>query len=247
MIGHVAASRTNPTGCVAGWSGQPCRAAGVRAVFGVVLTLVTVLTISSMTHADHDDDEPAVAAGERQFNISQPIFDELVFGDSSGSAATAARKRMETAIESEIQFIERRCHLTNAQSKKLRLAGRGDIGTFFSRAEDLRKKVVGRSLDQQQYSELSLELSLLQMASQNNLLGDTSLFRKTLRRTLSDEQRAEYQLVIRQRQLNAAVAALTVWDRVKKNNKNANVIGLKLSPETRRTLCERIVEQGRLP
>jgi hypothetical protein len=218
--------------------------------------------LSGSVCADEDDDEKPVA-GARQINITEQSFDQMVFGAAlrgnrvlvengvrrvvaeSLSATEMARKRMESAIDSEMQWIEGRCQLTDAQKKKLRLAGRGDIESFFSRAAELRAKVVGRSFDQQEYSEFSMQMSLLRMASQNGLLNDSSLFRKTLRRTLDEQQRADYQQLLRQRQLEAAETGLTVWDRV--NNNNARALGVKLSPETRRKMCELIVAEGRLP
>lgn len=230
--------------------------------FVMLLVILAGLSVSWPTRADDEDDEKPVAAA-RQFNISEQNFEQMVFGASfsgyqvvvengvrrldslSESAASMARKRMVDAIETELRWIEGRCRLTDAQKKKLRLAGRGDIGSFFSRAEELRAKAVGRTLDQQEYSELSMEMSLLRMATQNCLLGEASLFRKTLRRTLDDEQRVEYQRLLRQRQLGAAESGFAAWDRV--NNNNARITALKLSPETRRKVCELVVAQGRLP
>lgn len=235
-----------------------------RIAFVMLSMILAAAALSCPTRADDEDDEKPVAAG-RQINITEQNFEQMVFGASvsgqrivvengvrrvvaeSISAAGMARKRMEGAIEAELRWIEGRCRLADAQKKKLRLAGRGDIANFLSRAEDLRVKVVGRSLDQQEYNEFSMELSLLRMASQNGLLGEASLFRKTLRRTLDDEQRAEYQRLLRQRQLEAAEAGVVVWERVTTNGNGVKAIGLKLSPETRRKVCERIVERGRFP
>lgn len=226
--------------------------------------ILAALSVSWSTHAEDDDDDVKPVAGARQINITERNFEQMVFGTSisgnrvvvengvrrvvteSVSGAGMARKRMESAIESELQWIESRCRLTDVQKKKLRLAGRGDIGTFFSRAEELRAKVVGRALDQQEYNELSMEMSRLRMMTQNGLLNEASLFRKTLRRTLDDQQRAEYQQLLRQRQLDAVAAGLSAFDRVGNVN-NAQVVSLKLSPEIRQKVGELIVAQGRLP
>lgn len=231
--------------------------------FVIFSAILVWLSVSWPTRADDDDDDVKPVAGARQFNITEQNFEQMVFGAAASeswvvvengvrqvvteslSAAGMARKRMESAIDSELQWIEGRCRLTDVQKKKLRLAGRGDIGSFFSRAEELRAKVVGRTLGRQEYMELSMEMSLLRMTTQNCLLGEASLFRKTLRRTLDDEQRVEYQRLLRQRQLDAAESGFSVWDRV--NNNNARINGLKLNPETRRKVCELIVEQGRMP
>lgn len=232
----------------------------------VAAVAFVVLMPAWPSRADEDDDDAPAPAAARQISITEQNFDQMVFGatnrtqvvvengvrrvtsvSGSGSPAENARKRMESAIDAEMQWLAGGCRLTESQKKKLRLAGRGDIGSFFSRAEELRAKVVGRALDQQEYSELSMEMSLLRMASQNGLLNDTSLFRKTLRRTLDDQQRAEFQRLLRQRQLEAAEAGVVVWERVTTNGNGVKAIGLKLSSDTRRKVCELIVEQGRLP
>lgn len=227
--------------------------------------ILAALSIPWATRAEDDDDDVKPVAGARQIHISEQNFEQIVFGASvSGnrvvvengvrrvvaepvSAAGMARKRMESVIDSELQWIEGRCRLTDVQKKKLRLAGRGDIGSFFSRAEELRGKVVGRALDQQEYNELSMEMSRLRMMTQNGLLNEASLFRKTLRRTLDDQQRTDYQQLLRQRQLEAAEAGVVVWERVTTNGNGVRAFGLKLSSETRRKVCELIVEQGRMP
>lgn len=232
------------------------RAVGIAALCFLPLSLMA---------ADEGDDEKPVVAG-RQFSITDESFDQIVFGTAikpgqavefngvrmfvaeSISATDVARRRMASAIDSEMQWLEGPCRLTDAQKKKLRLAGRGDIYSFFRRAADLRTKVVGRTLDQQEYSELSLQMSLLRMVvSQNGFLNDASLFRKTLRRTLDGQQRVEYQKLLRERQLEAAEAGVVVWERVTTNGNGVKAVGLKLSSETRRKVCELIVEQGRLP
>ena len=236
-------------------------------IWCVALSAILIaLSVSWPTRADDDDDDDDVkpVADARQINLTDQSFDQMVFGDAlnvnqvvvvendvrrevseSISAAGMARKRMESLIYSEIRWIELRCRLTEAQKKKLRLAGRGDIESFFSRAAELRAKVVGRSLDQQEYSEFSIQMSLLRMASQIGLLNDTSLFRKTLRRTLDEQQRADYQQLLRQRQLAAVETSLPVRDGV--NNNNARVLVWKVSLATRRKIGELIVAEGRLP
>jgi hypothetical protein len=219
--------------------------------------------------ADEEDADVKPVAGARQITVTEQTFERMVFGEAvkpgqavdgngvrvfvaeSISATDLARRRMLGAIDSELQWLDGGCRLTNAQKKKLRLAGRGDIDSFFSRAADLHAKVIGRALDQQEYRELSAQMTLLRMASEDGLLNAASLFRKTLRGTLDERQRADYQQLLRQRQLAAAETGLSTWDRAAVVNDNigrVNAINtIKLSAETRRKICELIVAQGRLP
>ena len=82
-------------------------------------------------------------------------------------------------------------------------------------------------------------LQPLQMSGQFGSIGENSLFRKTLRRTLTDEQRVRYQAHERERRAAIIETALLNMERV------AN--GLKLTGETRRQFVELVLENGRVP
>jgi hypothetical protein len=57
-----------------------------------------------------------------------------------GTAATV-RERFESQLALEIADIDRACTLTAAETKKLRLAGQGDIKRFFNRYEGSEKEI----------------------------------------------------------------------------------------------------------
>ena len=217
-----------------------------------------VVVVSFAGEDDEDDAPAAVAVNARQIRITDQSFDQMVFGGPqqqqqvvqqangrplvvsvSQPNGTDFRKRMEASVTYEIRAVVRNLSLTEAQMKKLQLAARGDIAQHVSRAEDLRPKLTSKPLDQQQYVELMRELQPLRTAQQFGILGDNSLFRKTLRTILTDEQRVQLRIVERERQAAIIESAL--------QNLERDINGLKLMGETRRKFAEVILEHGRVP
>ena len=218
-----------------------------------VLSVFTSTAAISNARADEDDDDAAPAVAERTFVLSEQQFDQMMFGgqqvqvDNLGRAvavaveqgATNARKRMDSALATEIELVDRTCSLTDAQKKKLRLAGRGDIHQFFSRVSELRPKLTSAPLNQQEYVKLMAELQPLRMTPQSTTFSESSLFHKTLRRVLTDEQRIRYRAFEREQQVKMVESVLMNWDRA------AN--GVKLSADNRRKFVDVLVEHGHLP
>lgn len=149
------------------------------------------------------------------------------------------RKRMEAIAVSEIETVARHVLLTEAQKKKLKLAARGDVEQFISRVAELRPKLTSKPIDQQQYVALMKELQPLRMPQQSGIIGENSLFRKTLRHILTDEQRVRWQALERERQKTVIESAILTWERM------AN--GVKIPVASRQKFVEILVEYGDLP
>ena len=222
-----------------------------------VLVVVLLPTLANVCAASrvHAEDGIRVPFAERDFVITEQQFDQMVFGAKPvgvvrvidgikqvemvvpSTAEMDFRKRMQANLAAEIQAVDRRVPLTEAQKKKLRLAGQGDVVLFLGRVADLRRKVTPKSLNRQQYNEFMSELQPLRVTQELRLTGETSLFRKTLRTVLTDEQRVRFQTIERDRQAAIIHGAMKLWE--------AN--GLKLTDETRQKVAELIVEHGRVP
>ena len=149
------------------------------------------------------------------------------------------RKRMESIAVAEIEAVDRRVSLTEAQKKKLKLAARGDVAQIVSRAAELRPKLTSKPINQQQYVALMKELQPLRMSQQFGILGENSLFRKTLRGTLTAEQRVRFQTLVRERQRTIVSTAL--------QNLERTTNGLRLLVEKRDKVIEVLLERGRIP
>ncbi|MFM9964746.1 MAG: hypothetical protein ACKV2Q_26365 [Planctomycetaceae bacterium] len=212
---------------------------------------------------DEDDFAPPVA-GERQIMITEQQFDQMVFGgrqtiqqrvvvqkangeqgvafvpqDVAQTSVADFRKRMETNANVEIETVARQVLLTEAQKKKLKLAVRGDIEQFISRVAELRPKLTSKPMTPQEYAEFIRELQPLRMTQQFGVIGENSLFRKTLRNTLNDEQRVRWQALERERQRTVIESAILTWERM------AN--GVKIPVASRQKFVEVLVEYGNLP
>jgi hypothetical protein len=123
--------------------------------------------------------------------MSDESFESWFFGRVGG--ADQARHRLESRLAWEIQRVDRLYGLDPAQKHKLELAGRGDIKRFF---DDVRKKeaMLDRARgDLPRHHALMTELEPLRTHAPQILFIDGSLFVKTLRNTLSPDQRARYE------------------------------------------------------
>ena len=234
-------------------------ARGLRVVL-FALSLLGTSTTVSLTFADEDDDGDVVVAAvvEEQFVFTQQQFDQTVFGGGARAAqvvreangvkriemvttqtATAFRERLESALATEIQALDTQWSLTATQKKKLGLAGKGDIHQFFSRVAELRAKLTTAPMSRERYTELITALQPLGMIRQHGLIAENSLFRKTLRKTLTDEQAVRYLAYERQQQSKAVENVLANWDRLPNT--------VRLSGDNRKKFIEVLVEHGHLP
>ena len=237
---------------------------GRRTRWLLVLSLACSLCVSA-TAQDQDDDEfvPAPLA-ERQIVITEQQFDQMMFGgrpvqqvqvvingvqhvevarkqamDERQKRMDDCRTRMEFSLFIEIQWINAYCSWSEAQTKKLRLAGRGDISQYFDRVADLRRICTGKALTQPEYTAIRIEMSRFRSGQQDELFGECSLFQKTLRHMLTAEQQARYRALVRYRQV---MMVETLWTNV---NVPANEV--KIPVPSRQSFIDVLVDHGDLP
>jgi hypothetical protein len=154
--------------------------------------LVVLCLVGVRGAAQDDDDEPAMLAEPvAQFEIPENQFDSWVFQNFPN--AQAARKKLDEMLDLLAEDVERSCELSESQSKKLRLAGRGDILRFFDQVEVVRQKFLLVRKDQNKFNQIWQDISPLQVTFQAGLHDDDSLFAKTLRNMLNDRQRVAYE------------------------------------------------------
>lgn len=242
---------------------RKCAVHPTRVLLIVLLSLAVTNGEPTQGRADDEDDEVVLMLAARRFMFTEKQFDQMVFGsqlsakrvqvaqkangvqavqvvqESVALSLTDFRKRMEALAATEIDVVDRRVSLTDAQKKKLKLAARGDTEQHISRANELRPKLTSEPLDQSRYTELMRELQPLQMARQFGLVGEASLFRKTLRHCLTDEQHAHWQIVERERKTAAVESTIQNLDRQKG--------GIRLWGEIRQKFIDVLVEHGDLP
>ncbi len=170
----------------------------IQNVCGLVAAVV-VFAMPLFACAAPDDGEPPPVAAQanNDFNMDESNFDQWVF-QGSGDAATG-RARIASQLKLKVDELVRVCQLTDEQKKKLSLAARGDMKRFFDDVEAVRKKFLAVRKDQNAFQTIWQEIQPLQQKLSAGLFGEASLFGKSLRKTLTDDQQAQYRVVVEER------------------------------------------------
>ena len=188
---------------------------------------------------DEDDDPPAVPLAQAQnFEMPENQFDSWVFQNLQTVAA--ARKKLEEKLSLQMDDVDRACQLSEAQRKKLQLAGRGDIVQFFEQVEIVRKKFLLVRKDQQKFNQIWQDISPLQVRFQAGLFGEDSFYHKTLRNMLKGEQLSKFSQVDGARRMFQYRAKVELVVAMFEN-------ALPLRDEQRQKFITLIVEQTKPP
>jgi hypothetical protein len=88
-------------------------------------------------------DVPEDPDGSDTIEWTLGIADETIrrFLYRKNEDAADGRRLLDASLERRIKGVDQICSLTDAQKRKLRLAGRGDIKRFFDRVETVRPKL----------------------------------------------------------------------------------------------------------
>jgi hypothetical protein len=128
------------------------------------------------------------------------------------------QRRFESDLRSRVEKLGRRVSLSAEQKKKLLLAGHVDIERFCDRARE-RDATLERLLENRAGLAVNFQqIEDLRNATSDDVFGDSSLFAKVLRNTLTPEQSAKNQQIEREsavRRHEAAIAwVLGTWDQM---------------------------------
>lgn len=130
----------------------------------------------------------STASGQVGFTDEQ--FEQWVF-QQYGNAATA-RAMLKQSMELYTDEIDQTCSLSDAQRRKLFLAGQGDIERFFRKFEIVRAAFQTVRNDQQKVIEILPDVSAVQSQMSAGLFDRDSLLKKSLVNTLDREQFLKY-------------------------------------------------------
>ena len=165
-------------------------------------------------------------------------FDQRVSGRVPG--INEVRDRYESALKSRVDRTVRLYGLTDAQKKKLQLAGRGDIKRLLDRAQDARKKSRMLERDEDEFQAVVPDDRPLHLTPRAELFGAGSLFAKTLKTTVTKEQSSRYEkaaLEVSLRHHRTTLQwVLGTWDQT-----------LALNPEQHRRLEALLIRETRPP
>jgi hypothetical protein len=225
----------------------------VAKLVALAFAWILILSVASQSWGQVANEGEAVVA-DMHPPLPQQQFDQLVFGFQRWvSVSDGVRKLVSPAnptvkdfrhhvdelVATEIQAINQKVSLTDSQTKKLQLAARGDITDYIRRVEDLRPQLTSKRLDEQEYQKLWGEMRLLRMGHEIGFLGEKSLFQKTLRAMLTDEQRLGLESLKRERQAAVIEAAMQKLE--------VTSDGLTLAEESRRKFADVVLEHGHMP
>jgi len=216
----------------------------IRRYSGFILILTATLSIAFTGRSARAQDDVVVEENEEApvnmvFNMAgAEQVDQMLYGRFGVGGAGVARNKLDSALALRIDDVDRICGVTEAQKKKLQLAGRGDIKRFFDRVEETKRRF--ESAKNNQFNNIWQEIQPLQTELNSGLFGDDSFFAKTVKRTLNEEQAAKFESVLRHRSL-VRYQATVAWCVVQLDR------SVGLSEEQRRRLVELLVKETRPP
>ncbi len=203
--------------------------------------LLAILLVAAVpqAHGQDDLDDPEEPPVVNNVAIDESNFDRWVYGNMGGTGANA-RDRLESLLTLNIDEADRVCKLTDAQKKKLRLAGHGDLKRFLERVDEARRVFHRLNRDQNNINAIYQETVPLATMLRAGLFGDESFFGKTLRTTLDPEQAGRYRANLEEKARFRYRAKVTVAV--------ANLdAAVGLTADQRRKLVELVIRETRLP
>jgi hypothetical protein len=216
----------------------------IRRDSGLILIVTAILSLAGTGRAARAQDDVVVEDNEEgPVNMVVNMgaveqVEQILYGRFGVGGAGMARNKLDSALALRIDDVGRICGLTEAQRKKLQLAGRGDIKRFFDRVEETKRKF--QAVQNNQFNNIWQEIQPLQVELNSGLFGDDSFFAKTVKRTLDDEQAAKFENAVRQRRL-VRYHATIAWCVVQLDR------SVGLSDEQRRRLVELLVKESQPP
>jgi hypothetical protein len=142
---------------------------------------------------EEDEEEDVEAVVQVQPAITDAQFDQWVFRQHR--TAAGARQSLNSLLALQAEHIDRACGLTDAQKKKLQLAGRGDIKRFFDNYEEIKQKFQSLKHDRQKANQIWQDLRPLHSSLQAGLFHVDSFLYKSLRNTLTKDQFTRYAVI----------------------------------------------------
>jgi hypothetical protein len=213
---------------------------------GIVVTLALAMSQRAARAQNQDDFEdvevePGAVVMPMNFaNVNNAPnaeqFDQWVFNRAGGAGAT--RNRQNTVLALHIDELSRTCGISEAQMKKLQLAGHGDIKRFFDRVDEAKRRYLATRNGQN--NNVWAEINPLQAELNVGLFGDDSIFAKTIKTTLNEEQSARYAEAQQLRRLSRYRTTVAWW--VIQVDKS-----LGLGNDQRRRLAALLEQEGRPP
>lgn len=160
------------------------------------------------------------AAAFGQVRVQQPVifaektFDQICFGTLT---AIGAERKCGESLQARMELLDKAVVISDAQCSKLELAGQLDIERFFASYEEIKRKFKFGSMPQNEWratvARMQAEAKPVKAKYEADIHGKSSLFAKTLTRTLDPDQ----------------LTSLQTLDQVRANRTYANYIRYTLA------------------
>ena len=164
-----------------------------RGAVGALVVLLGLLAGSARTAAAQDILEVEVVqppAVNNRFVLDDSTFNQWVFGNQNRSSS--AMDQLDLLLSLHLAQVEQVCALSEAQKRKLLLAGRGDIKRFNDRVVVARLVFDRYRRDQNKMNEIMQQTTPLAATLAAGLFNDGSVFAKATQATLTPEQLVLY-------------------------------------------------------
>lgn len=154
-----------------------------------------------------EDANEGMNAGNFIANVDENQIDQWVFRNQT---LAAARKQAETSLQVRIDFINLAGPLSDLQRLKLTLAGQGDVSRFFDDFVALKATLPRGRVRQDAWQKMWQKIQPLQARHQKGLHGPGSLLQRTVKATLTAEQRTKFEVLDAERRRKHYDAAIRV-------------------------------------
>ncbi len=188
---------------------------------GATLLIVLLLSAVPLTaQSPFPDDiviDEVAALKIEQYQITPAQFDNLLAPGSTASSNKANRPALHTRLnlqlDQAISTTAEVCGLTLEQQSKLRLAGRGDLARVQAEIEQLRVKYVNTLQTRDGLLAFQSEVYCRATIPLTQPFGAESLFRKVLRKQMTERQAVLFEQFDRAEQSKAVRAAIAAFYR----------------------------------
>ncbi len=198
--------------------------------------LVGPVTLGAEVDDDYDD-----TTVENVPRVRVRVVDvEFNFQDEHGEVfnRAGARERVNLQLKVMLDEIVHVCELNEAQQQKFLLAARIDMARFFDRVELARGRIIAAEGNQDRVKDHIPDVMVLRQQFSQGLFGDKSLFAKTLRQTLTEEQHAKHQVMLLDRRRTGYKVAIQA---------TLSKLGIGLNQEQIEALQKLLLEETRPP
>ena len=170
------------------------RQSSIQLRIALVITVIGLgidPSVRAQDQADPEDDAPAPHARLRDSNITDAQFNQMFFGPFGSSES--ATVQFEFQLKQKLKDLERWYGLTPAQTKKLEIAGKGDIHRFLTSVREKKKQLERLPGKPGERTILIRELHKMQQSALKEFpFNKDSLLEKTLVNTVSPDQQSRY-------------------------------------------------------